>query len=63
MGRIGPADPQLEKRRFGVDAAGEMLLPGPDARLAPTTFDAWLTTDTRKARARSDRTAHSEQRS
>lgn len=27
---------------FGVDAAGEMLLPGPDARLAPTTFDAWL---------------------
>lgn len=57
-GRIGPADPQLEKRRFGVDAAGEML-----ARLAPTMFDAWLTTDTRKARARSDRTAHSEQRS
>jgi uncharacterized protein YbjT (DUF2867 family) len=27
---------------FGVDAAGEMLLPGPEARLAPTTFDAWL---------------------
>jgi uncharacterized protein YbjT (DUF2867 family) len=27
---------------FGVDAAGEALLPGPDARLAPTTFDAWL---------------------
>jgi uncharacterized protein YbjT (DUF2867 family) len=27
---------------FGIDAAGEMLLPGPDARLAPTTFDAWL---------------------
>lgn len=23
---------------FGVGAAGEVLLPGPDARLAPTTF-------------------------
>jgi uncharacterized protein YbjT (DUF2867 family) len=39
---------------FGVDAAGEMLVPGPDARLAPTTFDAWLATESRKARARSD---------
>jgi uncharacterized protein YbjT (DUF2867 family) len=27
---------------FGLDAAGEVLLPGPEARLAPTTFDAWL---------------------
>jgi uncharacterized protein YbjT (DUF2867 family) len=27
---------------FGPNAAGEVLLPGPDARLAPTTFDAWL---------------------
>lgn len=27
---------------FGVGAAGEVLLPGPDARLAPTTFDTWL---------------------
>lgn len=27
---------------FGVDAAGEVLLPGPGTRLAPTTFDAWL---------------------
>lgn len=27
---------------FGVEAAGEMLLPGPDARLARTTFDDWL---------------------
>jgi uncharacterized protein YbjT (DUF2867 family) len=27
---------------FGIDAAGEVLLPGPGARLAPTTFDAWL---------------------
>jgi hypothetical protein len=28
---------------FGVEAAGEALLPGPEARLAPTTFDTWLT--------------------
>jgi uncharacterized protein YbjT (DUF2867 family) len=27
---------------FGVEAAGEVLLPGPDARLAETTFDTWL---------------------
>jgi uncharacterized protein YbjT (DUF2867 family) len=27
---------------FGVEMAGEVLLPGPDARLAPTTFEAWL---------------------
>ena len=27
---------------FGVEMAGEILLPGPGARLAPTTFDAWL---------------------
>jgi hypothetical protein len=27
---------------FGPEAAGEVLLPGPDARLAPTTFDGWL---------------------
>jgi uncharacterized protein YbjT (DUF2867 family) len=27
---------------FGPDAAGEVLLPGPEARVAPTTFDAWL---------------------
>ncbi len=31
--RVGP---------FSVEMAGEVLLPGPDARLAPTTFDAWL---------------------
>jgi uncharacterized protein YbjT (DUF2867 family) len=37
---------------FGVDAAGEMLLPGPEARLAPTTFDAWLTMEGTKARSR-----------
>lgn len=28
---------------FGVGMAGEVLLPAPEARLAPTTFDAWLT--------------------
>lgn len=27
---------------FGVEMAGDVLLPGPDALLAPTTFDAWL---------------------
>jgi uncharacterized protein YbjT (DUF2867 family) len=36
---------------FGVDAAGEVLLPGPDARFARTTFDEWLTSV--KARATS----------
>ena len=28
---------------FGLDAAGEVLLPGPEARLGRTTFDVWLT--------------------
>ncbi|MFC4852163.1 SDR family oxidoreductase [Actinophytocola glycyrrhizae] len=27
---------------FGTQMAGEVLLPGKDARLAPTTFDQWL---------------------
>jgi uncharacterized protein YbjT (DUF2867 family) len=27
---------------FGPEAAGEILLPGPEARLAETTFDDWL---------------------
>jgi uncharacterized protein YbjT (DUF2867 family) len=27
---------------YGVEAAGEKLLPGPDARLASTTFEDWL---------------------
>jgi uncharacterized protein YbjT (DUF2867 family) len=31
-------------RPFGVEMAGEVLLPGPGARLAPTTFDTWLAT-------------------
>jgi uncharacterized protein YbjT (DUF2867 family) len=37
---------------MGSDAAGEVLLPGPEARLAPTTFDAWLAGQTAAARAR-----------
>ena len=27
---------------FGVEMAGDVLLPGPDARIASTTFDDWL---------------------
>jgi uncharacterized protein YbjT (DUF2867 family) len=27
---------------FGTAMAGDVLLPGPDARIAPTTFDQWL---------------------
>jgi uncharacterized protein YbjT (DUF2867 family) len=27
---------------FGTSMAGDVLLPGPDARIAPTTFDEWL---------------------
>jgi len=33
---------------FGVEAAGEILLPGPEVRLAATTFDSWLTTQRAK---------------
>ena len=31
---------------FGLDMAGDVLLPGPDARIAPTTFDDWLAGNT-----------------
>ena len=27
---------------YGTDMSGEVLLPGPDVRIAPTTFDDWL---------------------
>jgi uncharacterized protein YbjT (DUF2867 family) len=27
---------------YGTDMSGEVLLPGPDARIAPTSFDDWL---------------------
>jgi uncharacterized protein YbjT (DUF2867 family) len=30
------------RQLFSVEMAGEVLLPGPDAHIAPTTFDAWL---------------------
>ncbi|WP_262285797.1 SDR family oxidoreductase [Micromonospora sp. MA102] len=32
---------------LGPDMAGNVLLPGPDARIAPTTFDDWLADRTR----------------
>ena len=35
---------------FGVEMAGSGLLPGPDARILPTTFDEWLDQE-RKAAA------------
>jgi uncharacterized protein YbjT (DUF2867 family) len=31
---------------FGPDMAGDVLLPGPGARIAPTTFDNWLAGET-----------------
>jgi uncharacterized protein YbjT (DUF2867 family) len=31
----------------GLDMAGDVLLPGPGARIAPTTFDDWLASETR----------------
>jgi uncharacterized protein YbjT (DUF2867 family) len=30
---------------YGVEMAGEVLLPGPDARIAATTFEEWLATN------------------
>jgi hypothetical protein len=44
--------PSWRSGLFGVDAAGEVLLPGPEARLARTTFDAWLTAQTARAPSR-----------
>jgi len=40
--------PSWQSGVYGVEAAGEILLPGPEARLAPTTFDAWLATQGRR---------------
>jgi hypothetical protein len=34
--------PSWRNALFGVEAAGEVLLPGEDARIAEVTFDAWL---------------------
>jgi len=33
---------------YGIEAAGEMCLPGPEARIAPTTFDDWLAAEAAK---------------
>jgi uncharacterized protein YbjT (DUF2867 family) len=41
-GRVVQLVPSWRTGIFGVDMAGEVMLPGPEARLAPTTFDAWL---------------------
>ena len=30
---------------FGIEMAGDVLLPGPRALLAATTFEAWLASD------------------
>lgn len=46
--------PSWRSGLFGVDAAGEALLPGPEARLAPTTFDAWLAAQTSFSLARKE---------
>jgi uncharacterized protein YbjT (DUF2867 family) len=34
--------PSWQAGPFGTEMAGEVLLPGPDAQLGPTTFDSWL---------------------
>ncbi|MGK5440213.1 SDR family oxidoreductase [Micromonospora sp. URMC 105] len=41
MGRTMKIVPSWEAI-LGADMAGNVLLPGPDARIAPTTFDDWL---------------------
>jgi uncharacterized protein YbjT (DUF2867 family) len=34
--------PSWQNGPFGVEMAGEAMLPGPDAQLAPTTLESWL---------------------
>jgi hypothetical protein len=34
--------PTWQNGIFGAEMAGEVNLPGPGARIAPTTFDEWL---------------------
>lgn len=36
--------PSWRNTIYGPHAAGEVLLPPPDARIAPTSFDGWLAT-------------------
>jgi uncharacterized protein YbjT (DUF2867 family) len=43
--------PSWRSGLFGVEAAGEALLPGPEVRLMSTTFDAWLKEQSRVARS------------
>ncbi len=37
--------PSWREGPFGIEMAGEVLLPGPEALLAPTTFESWLETE------------------
>jgi len=46
-GRELPLRAAWKGAALGVEFAGEVLLPGDDARTAPTTFDDWLSTETR----------------
>ncbi|WAA65004.1 SDR family oxidoreductase [Microbacterium oxydans] len=41
-GRDLPLRAAWRDAALGVEFAGEVLIPGPDARLAPTSFDDWL---------------------
>jgi hypothetical protein len=43
--------PTWQNGIFDVSMAGEVLLPAPDAELAPTTFEEWLDTDGAQANA------------
>jgi hypothetical protein len=36
---------------FGLESAGDAMLPGPEADWAPTTFDEWLQTVGRTSRS------------
>jgi hypothetical protein len=38
QGRLAPT----WRGQFDTSMAGEMLLPGPNARIAPTSFEDWL---------------------
>ena len=39
------------RTRFGVEMCGEVLLPRPDAQIAPTTFETWLAAQAQAAQA------------
>jgi uncharacterized protein YbjT (DUF2867 family) len=43
--------PTWQNGIFDVSMAGEVLLPAPDAELAPTTFEDWLAADAAQANA------------